>query len=217
MDVAMIPEHPKSSPDWIPDRATLLPPLALMLLTVVLQLGGVSVRLLLRYERAAVGAGEWWRLLTAHLVHLSTYHLALNLGAIAVWLLLCPQRWSAGGWVLRYSWVALAIGVGLWFFEPDEANYVGLSGVVHGLFVLGLLTGVRAGDRWQQAAFAALCAKLAWEQLTGVPVSDETAIGGHVVTSAHFFGAISALGYAALEAVWQGCRRQMTNNAAGDT
>src|SRR5205814_7294251 len=33
-------------------------------------LTGEAGRALLRYDRAALAAGQWWRLLTAHLVHL---------------------------------------------------------------------------------------------------------------------------------------------------
>ncbi len=43
--------------------------LILLLLGVVLGLGD-SVSALLRYDRGAIAAGGWWRLLTAHIVHL---------------------------------------------------------------------------------------------------------------------------------------------------
>src|SRR5271169_3004971 len=49
---------------------------------------GDSATLLLQYDRAAIGAGGWWRLLTAHLVHLDAHHLVLNeLGLVLLWAL----------------------------------------------------------------------------------------------------------------------------------
>ena len=32
-----------------------------------------------RYDRAALLAGQWWRIVTGHLVHLNAAHLAFNL------------------------------------------------------------------------------------------------------------------------------------------
>src|SRR5580692_13153055 len=56
-----------------------------LLLDAVLGLGD-SVGTLLRYDRGAIAAGGWWRLLTAHIVHLDVHHLILNeLGLVLVW------------------------------------------------------------------------------------------------------------------------------------
>ncbi|HTB28384.1 MAG TPA: hypothetical protein VK715_05470, partial [Steroidobacteraceae bacterium] len=49
----------------------------LLVLDAVLGLGD-SVSQLLRYDRSAIAAGGWWRLLTAHIVHLDAHHLLLN-------------------------------------------------------------------------------------------------------------------------------------------
>ena len=47
---------------------------------------GDNVNALLRYDRGAIAAGGWWRLLTAHLVHLDAHHLILNeLGLVLMW------------------------------------------------------------------------------------------------------------------------------------
>ena len=52
------------------------------------ELGGDAGRALLRYDRAALAAGQWWRLLTAHVVHLGLEHAALNsLGLVLMWAL----------------------------------------------------------------------------------------------------------------------------------
>src|SRR5579864_2273417 len=76
--------------------AALLAACALLLL---LALGGESTRRILEYERAALVAGQWWRLLSAHLVHLDLQHAALNsLGLVLMWALFAadfrPRRWA---------------------------------------------------------------------------------------------------------------------------
>ena len=63
------------------------------------------------------------------------------------------------------------------------------------LFVLGLVPMARRGDTIATACLAYLFGKIAWEQAMGTPISDESAIGGHVVTLAHLLGTLAALIY----------------------
>ena len=76
----MIPERPlpaASRPS--PARAPFVRELIVVVMVLGgLALGGERLRMLLQYDRAALAAGEWWRLVTAHLVHLGWDHLALN-------------------------------------------------------------------------------------------------------------------------------------------
>jgi rhomboid family GlyGly-CTERM serine protease len=157
-----------------------------LLLTAVLALGD-NISAVLRYDRSAIAAGGWWRLLTAHIVHLDAHHLILNeLGLVLMWSLFA-QDFDPVEWCLIVLSGALAISCGLWWFSPHIAWYVGASGVLHTVMAAGaakhLLT--RAWDRW--ILTVGLCAKLAWEHW-----------GGHaspmIVTDAHLYGA--ACGFA---------------------
>jgi rhomboid family GlyGly-CTERM serine protease len=138
----------------------------------------------LRYDRSAIAAGGWWRLLTAHIVHLDVHHLILNeLGLVLVWSLFA-QDYDAVEWCAIALSGALAISSGLWWLSPRVTWYVGASGVLHALMAAGAAKhlATRAWDRW--ILFLGLCAKLAWEQW-----------GGHaaplVVVDAHLYGAAS--------------------------
>lgn len=142
----------------------------------------------LRYERGAVLHGELWRLWTGHLVHLGWAHWALNALGLLVYALLADAP-PAPRALLRQA-AALALGISLLFLLllPQLAHYVGLSGVLYGLFLLALWPGVR---RLDPVAVAALCTIGAWlgAQLVRGPDRHEVAlVGGDIIVQAHVFG-----------------------------
>lgn len=148
--------------------------------------GGDAWRLALRYERAAVAAGEPWRLVTAHFVHLDVRHALLNVAGLALLWALFARAWRPWQWLVATLASMLAIALGFWFLEPGLQWYVGASGVLHGLFACGCVAMLRDGDRAGIVAALVLAAKLAWEHWQG-PLPLET---GPVVTAAHLYGAI---------------------------
>jgi len=177
-------------------RAVWLPPLAVMALILLLGLGGEPVRAALRYDSVAIASGEWWRLLTGNFVHLGWWHLFLNEMGLLVLVLLCPESLPWPVWGRRLLLLSLGMSAGLYFFVPATHWYVGMSGVIHGLFVLGLGRQILVGrDLIAAGCLAYLVGKIAWELLAGVPVSDETAIGGKVLVESHLYGSLSALIY----------------------
>jgi len=177
-------------------RAVWLPPAVLIALLLLVACGGEPARELLRYDRAAVVAGEWWRLVTCSFVHLGWWHLLLNEIGVLVLALLCPEPLAAGVWVRRILLLALGMGLALHFLVPTAAWYVGFSGVAHGLFLLGLGRQLKMEkDLIALGCLAFLVGKIGWELFAGVPVSDEQAIGGKVLVESHLYGSLSALLY----------------------
>ncbi|HEX6999074.1 MAG TPA: rhombosortase [Gammaproteobacteria bacterium] len=176
--------------------------IVLAVVCVAFGLLGETGRALGRYEREMLELGEWWRLATAHLVHLGPAHLAMNLVALALIGALFDDVLSAGEWTAAAVASAAAIDAGLWVFAPPVGWYVGLSGVLHGLFAYGALKLALRGAPAGWLLAAGLGAKLAWEHWAGaVPFSAATA-GGPVVVEAHLFGALGgALALAAGAAV----------------
>lgn len=157
-----------------------------LILDLVLALGD-SADALLRYDRAAIAAGGWWRLLTAHLVHLDLHHLVLNeLGLVLMWALFAAD-YNLTQWCIIVSSGALAISCGLWWLSPQVSWYVGASGVLHAVMGAGCAhhLAVRAWDRWLLAG--AFAAKLAYERFAGHEAT-------WVVADAHRYGA--AAGFA---------------------
>lgn len=161
--------------------------LALALL-VLLGVGGDSLTEALRYERDAVLAGEWWRLLTAHLVHGSMRHLLLNVAGLALIAALFPRDYSALAWLGVALASMAAINLGFVFYEPQLEWYVGFSGVLHGALAAGAVSWFRRESRPMALALAViLVGKLLWEQTQGaMPLAGDLP----VVVDAHLYGAL---------------------------
>jgi rhomboid family GlyGly-CTERM serine protease len=151
----------------------------------------------LRFERGLIAA-EPWRLLSGHFVHLGWMHLALNLGGLALMWALFGRGLRPAAWAGVLLLCALAVGGGLYVFDTALAWYVGLSGVLHGLLVLGAWAARRAEARTALVVLLAIAAKLAWEQFTGADTGTAQLVGGDVVVNAHLYGALGGLAAAAL-------------------
>jgi len=158
------------------------------------ELGGDAARALLRYDRPGLAAGQWWRLLTAHVVHLDLEHAALNsLGLVLMWALFA-RDYKPGQWALILLSAITAIDAGLWLRDSTVVWYVGSSGVLHGVMAAGTLAHLRRRDLdgWLLAAF--IVVKVAYEQHTGaLPFADS---GAGVIVDAHLFGALGGLAVA---------------------
>jgi rhomboid family GlyGly-CTERM serine protease len=183
--------------------AVWLPPAVVMALILLLGLGGEAARVALRYDHGAIAGGQWWRLLTGNFVHLGWWHLFLNEMGLAVLVLLCPEKLSWAVWARRLVVLSLGMSAGLYFFT-DTGWYVGMSGVIHGLFVLGLVPQIRQKDLIAAGCLLYLMGKIGWEMWAGVPVSDEAAIGGTVLVESHLYGSLSAVVYGLISgAFWR--------------
>jgi rhomboid family GlyGly-CTERM serine protease len=167
-------------------------------LAVLLAAGGEGARLALRYERGAIFQGEYWRLLTGHMVHGSSAHLLLNMVGMGLVVGLFPRHYSWRQWLLILLASAAAIDAGFVFYEPQLQWYVGLSGVLHGALAAGAIAWWRQESRPLALALTlVLAAKLAWEQWHGaLPFSGDMP----VVVDAHLYGALG--GALAGAAVW---------------
>lgn len=165
-------------------------------------LAGEHAALWLRYDRSAIQHGQWWRLLTGNFVHLGWSHLWLNLaGWLLVWLLF-KTHVPVKAWGIATVFCSLGVGLGLLWGSPHLSWYVGLSGVLHGYFVIGALLSIRLGYRFELLLLALVIGKLIWEQNVGPLPGSEKYSGGHVVVDAHLYGAISGALLAILPRRW---------------
>ncbi len=165
------------------------------LLIIGLQMGGQDLRLLMQYDRSGMQAGEWYRLLSAHWVHLDWPHAGLNVAGL--WLLALLE---IGGTRLQYQvlrclLLCVAVGGALYVCNPELQWYVGLSGVLHGLFVIALVHLLyRRRDPVALVVLMALIGKLAWEHYHGALA--QHLLQAPVIVAAHSYGALAGLIYA---------------------
>lgn len=185
-------------------------PLGLTLGMTALALASSATTPLLRFDRDALQAGEYWRLLTGHLVHLGGSHLTLNLAGLALIWGLIGAYLSTSAWLVTMTGSALGISLGLLLFDPELRWYVGLSGVLHTMLVSGALVMLRssrhAGRREGYALLALVWLKVIWEQLAGPLPGSEAGAGGTVIVNAHFYGALLGLPFGILLRPRQDCQ-----------
>jgi len=164
--------------------------LAALLLLLALGATGQTGREMLRYERGALANFQWWRLVSAHLVHLSWEHLLLNCaGLVLLWALFAreysPRRWL---WIVTAS--VVVIDAGLWFFRPGVDWYLGASGVLHGVLAAGAFALYRRGEAMGAVLLLLLIVKLVYEQQAGTSL-----FAGDLplVPDAHVLGVLGGL------------------------
>ena len=166
---------------------------------VALSAAGPGALAWLRYERTGVLEGQFWRLVSAHLVHADAAHLAWNLaGAALVWWLFATE-FTRRGWCLVMLSSTAAIDLGFILFEPQIEWYVGFSGVLHGCMAAGLVAWLRrARDPLTIGVTLVFAAKLAWEHFEGPLPFTSATLSLPVVVEAHSFGAIGGV----IAALW---------------
>lgn len=182
-------------------------PVLMAFLVILFGLFGSDITLWLRFDRNGILSGELWRLFTGHFAHLSWTHLLTNLLGLALVWGLFGHHLPVKRWLHVIAFNALGISLML-LVIGSQFNmylwYVGLSGVLHGMFLVGCLYDLRSG-RWDsKLLLALLIGKIVWEQLAQIfgsgPDSEsfitqlvELFIGGPVLIDAHLYGAIMGL------------------------
>ncbi len=159
---------------------------ALLLLPLA---GGADLAAWLRYTRAGIAGEQWWRLATAHIVHLDARHALLNAAGLALLWALFVRSFRAWQWIVALLLIIATVDAGLWFLSPRVQWYVGASALLHGFFSAGAVAMIRTGERLGWVALVVFAVKLAWEQWQGpLPMST-----GPVITDSHVYGAAGGL------------------------
>ena len=156
----------------------------------LLAAGGFDWLQALRYQREAIGQGQWWRLVTAHWVHLGVRHLLLDsAGLVLLWALYARELRPAG-WLWVFACSTAAIDAGLWWGEPQIHWYAGISGLLHGAWAAGATALGHRRERTGWLMLAILAGKLLLEHRAGVSLVSAAL---PVVTAAHVYGALGGV------------------------
>jgi len=144
----------------------------------------------LEYNVPAIQLGEHYRLLSGHLLHTNLIHLLFNvLGFILLWALhgddYRPLECS-----LLFIGLCLCVSLMMYFLSSELTSYVGLSGVLHGIFAWGIVQDIRKKMLSGYLLLIGLVLKVGNEQLYGAGTLMPDLIGASVAIQSHLYGAI---------------------------
>lgn len=154
---------------------------------------GEAVTQALVYQRASIAQGEVWRLFTGHLLHTNGFHLLLNLAALIMLWALHGRFYTIKGYSALFLFCSLCTSMGIFYYNPSLTQYVGLSGVLHGIFVFGAIMDILSKDKTGYLLFIGVWLKIAHEQIYGASSDVSDLIEASVAVDAHLWGAVGGL------------------------
>ena len=134
--------------------------------------------------------GEFWRLWTAHWVHVGWIHYGLNMLAFACLPFIFPHVRNRD-LVILLLLLSPLISLSFYYILPTIDAYAGLSGVLHGLYVTVAIiySRYRQERKFSFLVLGLVLAKLVWENTFGHTDTAEL-IGSPVLVEAHLLGVI---------------------------
>ena len=138
---------------------------------------------------------EFWRIWTAHWVHVGWVHFLLNMMAFVCLPFIFPhiRNWQI---ITLLLLLPPFISLIFYFYLPHIDAYAGLSGVLHGLYIAFGLMYLRHPQERKFALFVVLFvfAKLLWEHTFG-QTGTAKLIGSPILIEAHSIGAMGGVLY----------------------
>ena len=165
----------------------------LLLLLISAGLQAADLVSVWRFDRRLISDNQLWLLFSGNIVHLNWVHWGLNMAGLAIVAFFFSSYGSLRQWLLVCLISSLFVGAGLFWWNPAVVTYVGLSGVLHGLFLYGVLREVKQHPASGYLLLLLLVAKLIWEFFYGALPGSEEFTKGTVVTDAHLYGAIGGV------------------------
>lgn len=148
---------------------------------------------LLVYHRNLITQGEYWRIISGHFLHTNTNHLLLNMaGAILLWSL-HGQYYNSRNYISLIIFSSVFVSTCLYIFSPELIQYVGLSGILHGVFIWGALQDIRYKIKGGYLLLIGVTIKVIHEQIYGASEGINQVINANVAIDAHLWGGISGL------------------------
>jgi len=146
------------------------------------------------YQKSTINNGEVWRLFSGHFSHTNGFHLLLNISALILLNAIHGQFYRIKTVVPLMVTNALIVSGGL-YFTSDITHYVGLSGILHGLFIWGALKDIQNNEKTGVWLFLGIWLKVIYEQVSGPSNDVVQLIDANVAIDAHLWGAIAGSFY----------------------
>lgn len=174
-------------------RSLIIETALLIFITAVIYLLEPQASQLLAYYHTGIAQFELWRLISATFCHTNFNHLLMNIFGLVITLALFIDTFKLIKIFPIIIFNSVFIGAALFFLEPQIIWYVGLSGVLHGLFSYGIAADINKKDRWGYLLGAGFIIKIIYEQVFGAQQSTIDLIGAPVLVNAHLYGALAGI------------------------
>ncbi len=181
---------------------------AMLAIMVILQLFDFRD---LRYQYDWLAKDEYWRLLSAHWVHVNWRHLMLNAAGLLLCMSIASPRWSIRQWVVYHLVLALGISILFYLRNLQLEWYAGYSGVLFGLYLLAAIDLYPREKIIALLLAAAISIKVILEQTSDLKLDSSEFIGTPVIIDAHLYGILLGLTIALVQRAYTiGDRRDKT-------
>ncbi|ATF08716.1 rhombosortase [Candidatus Enterovibrio altilux] len=140
------------------------------------------------WDRVEIETGQWWRIVTGNITHTNEMHLAMNLAALVILTLLHRRYYDVRSLMIMMWCMMVVIGIAM-FWSPF-AWYAGLSGVLYGLFVWGVINDIKNKIPLGWMLLMGTIFKLIHEAYIGKNFITAELIGAEIAYQAHWAGAI---------------------------
>ncbi|GAC17389.1 rhombosortase [Paraglaciecola arctica] len=168
-----------------------LAPLFIVIVSIILALSEPMSSELFAYDRQQLNGFQWWRLITGHFLHTNTVHLLLNTAGLTLLWALHGHYYQTSRYLIIFLLLCLGTSGGLYLFAPQMQWYVGLSGVLHGLFIIGAYFDIHNKFKTGWILLIGVWIKVLHEQIYGASEDVAQLIAANVAVDAHLFGTIT--------------------------
>lgn len=173
-------------------------PVLILLITATIHFLPTAWQDLVNYHSTEINQGQWWRWISGHFAHTNGMHAVMNGFALALVANLYAKWLTPLKQTILILVMCCLTSVGIYFGSPHLIDYVGLSGVLHGLFVIGACKDIQEKEKTGYILLLAIVIKVVYEQVFGASESVAQMINAPVATDAHLWGSISGLAVFAL-------------------
>jgi rhomboid family GlyGly-CTERM serine protease len=166
-------------------------PLFIIIVSAILALTEPLSSEWLAYDREQLNNFQWWRMITGHFLHTNTTHLLLNTAGLALLWALHGHYFKNLCYFVQFLMLCLGTSIGLYLFAEQMQWYVGLSGALHGLFVIGAYFDIQKTFKTGWIMLIGVWLKVIHEQIYGASEEVAKLIAANVAIDAHLFGTIT--------------------------
>lgn len=169
---------------------------SILLLSAILLLNLLSPEIenLLDLKHKPIHQGQWWRILSSQVIHLSFNHTLLNFAGYAFVVFSFRDEIPPSREITILLISAIGVGLGIYFLNPEMYSYVGLSGAIYGVLVAYVIIGINKTPGLSFIFLAFMVGKFTFEYFNGGASSEtEKFIGGRVASESHLYGAITGI------------------------